>query len=627
MTGLRLESVWHGDGTLALELFDLAGIGLGEDFRLGWTGELRMDGGDPVLENATLVRSFAGFHEYAWNNGRIHPEYGRYSISIRGFRNAPTRRARGPKSAWVTLADGTVLPVAAGDLLRAGNAPPSPAEGVSAALIPWPQSVEIKSFSTAPVTLCPAPGAAPDDLAAMHEAAALARRLFPAGQDPFALVPVGGAVALRFVADAGLGGEGYRLSFGEDGIILDHGDAAGRLYGLVSLAQMLRAARRDPSRFGFPESGQIVDSPRFSWRACHLDVSRQFYPPAQVSRFLDILAWHKLNTLHWHLGDDEGWRLAIDAYPQLTEIASKRGADEALPPLLGSGAESHGGHYSKAEVRALVAHAGTLGITVMPEIDIPGHCTAMLAALPRLRDPDEPESYWSIQGYPNNALNPAVEETYEVLAKIFDEMVELFPAPVLHVGGDEVDERSWLASPLAQALMARENLAGTAGLQGYFMRRVKALLAARGKVMGGWEEVAHGGGVERDGTLLFAWTKPEAAAALAAEGYDIVVMPATAYYLDMIEDESWHAPGTDWAGVTPPATTYAFEPLGAVAPEHRDRVRGVEGAIWSEHLTSAAIFNELVFPRLSAIAETAWSFGGAKDFGRFSAIAPLMPRL
>ncbi len=194
---------------------------------------------------------------------------------------------------------------------------------------------------------------------------------------------------------------------------------------------------------------------------------------------------------------------------------------------------------------------------MVPEIDIPGHSTAALFSLPQLVDGQEaPDSYRSVQGYPNNALNPAIEFTYEFLGKVFDEMVALFPSDYIHIGGDEVAHGSWLASPLCKALMEREKLAGTAELQSYFMRRIKAMLSERGKKLAGWNEVSHGGGVDREGTLLMAWEKADVGIELAREGYDIVMTPGQAYYLDMAQSEAWGEPGASWAGFTPPEKTY-----------------------------------------------------------------------
>src|SRR5690606_20652043 len=344
--------------------------------------------------------------------------------------------------------------------------------------------------------------------------------------------------------------------------------------------------------------------------------------------FIDILAWHKLNIFHWHLTDDEAWRLEIKAFPELIEIGSRRGPDEKLLPQLGDGAEPRSGHYTREEVRALIAHAAALHVEVVPEIDIPGHSEAMLASLPYLVDEREaPESYRSVQGYFNNALNPAVPATYEVLGKIFDELVGLFPSEYVHIGGDEVPDGDWLQSPLCRKLMEEQGIQDTLGLQSFFTRRIKAMLTARGRRLVGWNEVAEGSGVEPDGTLLMAWQNADVGVGLARQGYDVVMTPGQAYYLDMAQGEEWQEPGASWAGTVPPAHTYAYEAESGFPPTLRPKLKGIQACIWTENFISKPYFNRLVFPRLPAIAEAAWTPKEGKDWERFAAVARLSPQL
>ena len=357
-------------------------------------------------------------------------------------------------------------------------------------------------------------------------------------------------------------------------------------------------------------------------------MSRQFYPLADVSRLVDVLAWFKMNIFHWHLTDDEAWRLEIKAYPELTTVGATRGPDAPLLPQLGDGAEPVSGFYSQEDVKELVAHAASLGIEVVPEVDIPGHCTAVLSVFPDLTDGQEaPESYHSVQGFPNNALNPAIEGTYDFVATVFDEMAELFPSRYVHIGGDEVADGSWLASPMARELMQKEGIEGTFGLQSYFMKRVQQMLQERGKCLAGWDEVSHGGGVSAEGTLLMAWRKPEVGIELAREGYDVVMTPGQAYYLDMVQSEAWQEPGASWAGTVSPEQSYTYEAEGDFPDELRARMKGVQACIWSEHFLSRGYFNHLVFPRLCAVAEAAWSPRSVKDWQRFAALAPHSPKL
>ncbi len=633
----RLENSFApdgGSGRLTFTLFNLGDEVL-TGFRLVYTAMSRVV--DPTAcHNATLLLRDANYHAFAPPDGLALAPGERWTFTVGGLQRAARHCNNGATAAYLTLSDGEHVPVAVSDLLLDGapGVPPPPSllpEGrldLPFAIQPWPRGMGAIPGGTAPVVLVPVAGTALADLRAVDAVLALARRLFPSHHAPFALVATPGGRALRIAPAQGLADDGYALSFAADAVDLAYGGTAGRQYGLTTLAQMLHGARVDARSFRFPGAGRIDDGPRYGWRGCHLDVSRQFYPVADVERLLDILAWLKLNVFHWHLTDDEAWRLEIKALPELTDVGARRGPDEALRPQLGNGAEPVAGFYGQDEVRALVAHAAALHIEVVPEIDIPGHNAATLVALPHLSDGQEaPESYHSIQGYANNALNPGIEDTYAFLETVLDEMAALFPSRYVHVGGDEVAPEAWMASPRAKALMAEAGIEGTFGLQSHFLGRVQAMLKRRGKALAGWNEVAHGGGVDPEGTLLMAWEKPEVGIALAREGYDVVMTPGQAYYLDMVQDEAWQEPGAFWAGTVPPAHTYAYEAEGDFPEELRPRIKGIQACIWSEYFTSREYFNRLVFPRLPAMAEAAWTPKAGKDWHRFAAIVPLSPRL
>jgi hexosaminidase len=427
--------------------------------------------------------------------------------------------------------------------------------------------------------------------------------------------------------DATLGGEAYRISFFSHGAKVEAATETGFLYGLVTLGQMLRGARLERQRFGFPVSGTIEDSPAMGFRGTHLDVARRFYGTDEISRFLAILCWNKLNRFHWHLSDDEAWRVEIDAYPRLTEIGAWRGHGLPLPPLLGTGPEKSGGVYSKADIGLLVAQAKRFGIEVIPEIDVPGHCYALLEALPELKDAGENGVYHSIQSFPNNCLNPAIEAVYGALETIFSEMVELFPSRYFHVGADEVPAAAWETSGAANAMRTRLGATGAAPLQAAFLKRVQAFLTSKGKITGAWEEAAHGGGIDKADCYLVGWVDVAGSQKLAGQGYDVVVAPGQAYYLDMANSAEWHEPGAGWAGWSSPEKTYRFDPVAGWSAAERSKFLGVQACIWSEPMTDRAVFDRLVFPRLSAIAETGWTAAASKSFLRFSALCGLMPNL
>lgn len=412
----RLESAWQPDGGpnggFTFSLFNLSGRPLG-GFRLVYTSLTRVV--DPAAcENAVFLRRNANFHEFSPPEGLTLQAGENWTFTVSGLHRQAKHCTDGAKSAYVTLSDGSHVPVAVSDLRLEGatSEPPPPRlpEGrldLPFALQPWPAEVDAVPGEDFPVLLYPAAGSSAKEIGAVSDVLALFHRLFPAGHAPLSLAPSGQALPIFFVRNGELGGEAYRLAFSGRDIRLEYGAAAGRQYGLTTLAQLLDGARNHPGKFRFPASGTISDRPRYGWRGCHLDVSRQFYPTADVLRLIDILAWFKLNIFHWHLSDDEAWRLEIKAYPTLTTLGVLRGPDEPLLPQLGNGAEPAGGFYSQEDVKAIVARAASLSVEVVPEIDIPGHSTAALVALPELADGQEaPESYHSVQGYPNNALNP-----------------------------------------------------------------------------------------------------------------------------------------------------------------------------------------------------------------------------
>ncbi|SEN48386.1 hexosaminidase [Loktanella fryxellensis] len=631
---LFLENAWLPDpapaGTWQLTLTNLSDAPLA-DFTLSLTSITRIMP-DHDVQGASFLQRDANFHQFApLDDAPLAPGQA-WTFRITGLNRQPFHRNDAAKTAWVTTADGVHHAVMVGDLTRGGTAPVLPQPRLPDgkltlpfALLPWPNAIDAVP-GDAPVILHGV-DADVDTLRLMLDVDALHARLFPAARKLFQLSPTPGSRALRFATDPGLPAEGYTLDFGTD-ITLTAATEAGRRWGLIALAQMLHGAFADPA-FRFPATGRIADAPRYGWRGCHLDVSRHFWPVEDVTRIIDILAWHKLNLFHWHLTDDEGWRAEIKAFPALTAAGATRSA--ALPamlPQLGDGPEAAHQFYTQGQMRAVVAHAARVGVEVMPEIETPGHAACVLAALPDLADPSErPDSYYSVQGFFNNALNPAMPGVYAMLETVFDEITAIFPSRYLHIGGDEVAANAWMASPRAQQLMEQEGLAGTFELQSHFMRRIKAMLTARGRVMVGWNEIAHGGGVPPEDTLVMAWENPAVGIALAREGYDVVMTPGQAYYLDMVQSGDWLDNGAGWAGPVPPAQSYAFEAEGDFPEELRQHMRGVQACIWCEHYTTRAWFNDLVFPRLEAVAEAAWTHTAHKDWLRFTAQVRLHPTL
>jgi hexosaminidase len=626
------------------------------NFRLGFSGPARIDP-HATLENGKLLKRLSNHTLIAPPDGFVLQPGETWISTARGLSYGLRHWSDGANSGYVELNDGTIVTLATAPTRAKGhNSPllkgaarfPVPAKApVPVSIIPWPKSVATTGARTAPPGLDLKP-VGHDARRAASAFANLVADLFPVEGLVRPASEAGLQVTIRH--RDGMAAEAYEIQFASDAIVVEATTRQGMFYGLVTLGHILRGAKQYPQTFIFPTGGTITDEPGLRYRGCHLDVARQFYSGAEVSRLIKLMSWNKLNKFHWHLSEDEAWRVEIDAYPELTEIGAWRGHGKALPPLLGSGPHPTGGYYSKAVIREIVALADDLAIAVIPEIDMPGHFYAALQALPELRDPNETGEYQSVQGFPNNSLNPAHEPVYKFVQTVIDEMLELFPAGVFHLGADEVPLAAWSGSPLALDMI--ERLAGpemrrkheaqynqlgnhhgadeiegspTAVIQAEFIRRVHKYIASKGAITGGWEEAAHGDAVDKDKSFVIGWRNVEINAALAERGYDIVVSPGQRYYLDMANGVAWAEPGAGWAGWSGPQETYEFESREGMSENGLKHLLGIQACIWSESMTDRAIFDRLVFPRLSAIAESAWTLPERKSWNRFKALVGTMP--
>ncbi|MEG0006452.1 MAG: beta-N-acetylhexosaminidase [Aeromonas sp.] len=415
--------------------------------------------------------------------------------------------------------------------------------------------------------------------------------------------------------EAPLAPEAYQLSISPREIRIQAAGEAGWRHGLVSLAQWaLQHGESLPCL-------ELKDAPRFGFRGIFLDCARHFHSIATIKRLLKQMSLYKFNRFHWHLTDDEGWRLEIRAFPQLTETGAWRGHGLAVGPQLSGGAEPYGGYYTQSEVRELVAYAAGLGISVIPEIDIPGHCHAAIKALPALlREEADHSRYLSVQYFDDNVLNPALPGTYEFLNKVMDEVCELFPGEQVHMGGDEVPTGVWTDSPACQQLMQQQGYQDCRELQGHLLRHCQQYLAARGKKMLGWEEILHGDKVSRDATI-FAWTNFQAGLDAATAGYPVVMAPAQQLYLDQAYNQDVNEPGLYWAGPVSLEQVYACDPA-PIDFHANDNILGVLSPLWSELVTSRDRLDYMLFPRLLATAEVAWSAPARKEWAHFAARLP-----
>ncbi|QPC93473.1 beta-N-acetylhexosaminidase [Mesorhizobium sp. INR15] len=662
LLALRLETLWEppSDGKDLSYILCLKNSGAEpiSGFALCVSGPGRVDPAGRV-EGATIARRLSNFTEFHPPAGFVLGSGETWTIAVHALSWNFRHWTDGATSAYLVLADGRTISLGVEPTRStASNAPlkrgaelyPVPANApVKVSIIPWPNHVAVSSRRPLPAGFS-LQAHDPEAKAAARGFTALVEHLFAV--EGIVRPEAEGAVPVALKKAAGFGPEAYRLSFEAETITIEASSQGGFFYGLVTLGHIWRGARLHPQVFQFPARGEIVDEPSMGWRGLHLDVARQFYAAAEIRKLVAILAWNKLNRFHWHLSDDEAWRVEIDAYPALTQIGAWRGHGLAVPPLLGSSPARSGGYYTKSVIREIVASAQGFGVEIVPEIDMPGHCHAMQLAIPELRDPDELGSYYSVQGFPDNCINPALEKTYEVVETILDELIDLFPFKTIHIGADEVPVGAWSGSPIAlERLRAfagdavtdrhakRLNVitnkhgaddidgSGAAILQAEFLERIQRFLARRGCVTGGWEEAAHGDRIDKANSYLCGWRNVEVSAGLAERGYEMVVCPGQVYYLDMALRPDWDEPGASWAGNSDTETLYGFDPVQGWTEAQKEKLRGIQACIWSEPMTDRAVFDRLVFPRLSALAETGWTKPSSKSWERFRALAGLMPLL
>lgn len=424
--------------------------------------------------------------------------------------------------------------------------------------------------------------------------------------------------AIAFVRGNVAGGdEAYVLSVTPKQITITAQAQSGWLYGFQTLRQMLPAEleiattkpRRDP--LTVPVCA-ITDAPRFGWRGMMLDEARHFFGKAKVLQILDIMALHKLNIFHWHLSDSEGWRIEIKKYPKLTEIGS-RGDNTLIKKDLRT-PKGEPKFYTQDEIREVVAYAAARGITIVPEIDMPGHADAMNRSYPEY-------SGGGIGRLPLFTLNPGKEETYTYIKDILTEVAELFPGPWIHYGGDEVNfaNKQWIDIPEVKELMKRENLKDLLAVEHYFNRRAAAIIRDLGKTVVGWDEIASAG-VPTEGTLVYWWRhdKPQVMRDALAKGFDMVFCPRRPLYFDFVQHDS-HKHGRRWGGFNPIDQVYAFGDLNALKiPEaQQNQVKGIHACIWAETVATTTRLDFMIFPRLSALAEIGWTKPENKSFDDF----------
>lgn len=419
---------------------------------------------------------------------------------------------------------------------------------------------------------------------------------------------------------------GYRLKVTPDRIRIRGRDVAGAWHATRSILQMLPPKDSDVwkrvSEVGLP-AVLILDEPRFAWRGMHLDVGRHFFPVEDIKKFIDWLAFHKLNTLHWHLTEDQGWRVEIKKYPKLTEVGGYRDSTPPYGNRDSDDGQRYGGFYTQEQIKDLVAYAAARQITIVPEIDMPGHMAAAIAAYPEFGNCDIPdykpkvETRWGVHYY---TLAPT-EETFRFVDDVLTELCELFPSTYIHIGGDEAPKDQWEQSPRVRELMKKEGMKDGHDVQSYFVKRVEKILEKKGRKLIGWDEIREGG-LSPKATVM-SWRGEAGGIASAKEGHDVVMASNSHLYLDhyQLPKNPELGKGVEfeaWGGFQPIYNVYSYDPVPkALSAEEAKHILGVQGQLWSEYLKTWDKVEYTAFPRIAALAEIAWTSVERKNYDDF----------
>lgn len=489
------------------------------------------------------------------------------------------------------------------------------------ALVPMPQSVQPTSgtFTLSPQAAIVAPATLSKEAGFLGD---LLRK--PTGF----LLPVtkagkAGDLVLRLDTKAGVGPEGYTLSVKPAGVTISAESPAGIFYGIQTFRQLMPVAveRRWQTMAEWTVPGvEIRDSPRFGWRGSHVDVSRHFMPKEFLFKYLDLMALHKLNVFHWHLTDDQGWRIEIKRYPKLTSVGSVRSRSMLKYSPAEFEDKPHGGFYTQEDVREVVAYAKARHIRVVPEIEMPGHAQAAIAAYPELGNTGEQLPVATTWGVINNVFNTE-DSTIKFLQNVLEEVMTLFPGEFIHIGGDECPKDQWKASPRVQAKMNALGLKDEHEMQSWFIRQMDQFLDAKGRRLIGWSEILEGG--LAPGAALMVWLGDDGALEAVRSGHDVVMAQTSHTYFDYYQAPKATEPHAI-GGFLPLEKVYAYEPiLPAMTAEQAKHVMGVQYQLWTEYIRTPAHLEYMAFPRACALSEVAWTEKAGRDFGSFQSRLPM----
>ena len=435
-----------------------------------------------------------------------------------------------------------------------------------------------------------------------------------------------GIVVQRSAGLTRLGNEGYELSVTARRVSVRAKERAGVFYGFQTIRQLLppqvfREGKVDSVAWTIP-AVRIVDRPRFAWRGAHLDVGRHFMPKEFVKKYIDLIALQKMNTFHWHLTEDQGWRLEIRKYPRLTQVGAWR--TQTVVGRQGSKTDSttwrfdgqrHGGFYTQDDAREIIAYARDRFVNVMPEIEMPGHALAAIASYPELGVTGQPADVGTRWGVYANILN-ADSSTVSFMQDVLTEVMELFPSQFIHVGGDEADKALWKTSPRIQERIKELGLKDEHELQSWFIQQMDAFLTAHKRRLVGWDEILEGG--LAPGATVMSWRGTQGGIDAARAGHDVIMAPTSHTYLDYYQSQNTDGEPLAIGGFVPLQMVYSFEPVPAeLEPQYRSHILGGQGQIWTEYMAGPKQVEYMAFPRLTALAEVLWTAPERKDYRDF----------
>ena len=429
---------------------------------------------------------------------------------------------------------------------------------------------------------------------------------------------------IRFGLNPNMGAEEYFLQVKPDGVSVEASAFGGFFYAIQTLKQMLPAevygSQKARAAWLLP-CVTILDAPRFDYRGIHMDPCRHFWSVEETKRYIDIAATYKLNRLHWHLTEDQGWRMEIKKYPKLTEVGAWRSGTCIGKDFDSNDGIRYGGFYTQDEMREIVAYAAERNITVIPEVDLPGHMVAALAAYPELGCTGGPYEVWTRWGISEDVLCAGKEETFSFLEDVLTEVMDIFPSEYIHIGGDECPKDRWRNCPLCQArikelgLKAHDNFSAEEELQCYVTGRIQRFLNDHGRKIIGWDEILDG--TLAPGATVMSWRGTEGGIRAAELGFDVVMTPNSHLYFDYYQSRERDKEPLCIGGYVPVEKVYSYEPYEGMAPGTEDHILGVQANLWTEYIGTDEFLEYMLLPRMCALSEVQWCNADRKDYTRF----------